>query len=434
MKAASITNVEAKPLGMSALYDVERTGQDVLWKIFAVLLMTALGSEFFDKEQYPLTPQFLIPFPRFMLVASLLFAMFMISILKRRVRLDVPHAYLPLLLFWYANQLSLVGLLWKGGGIGQVLQFILTDIHLTVYVLFVYMLLKLSDWPRLRFLLRTYYYLGLVAAIVAIFQYVHVDFGWFPWMSTYLFDSGFYRQMGFRASSVFGEPSWAARYYIHWIALSLAFYSHSRKKRYIWFLLLFSLVFYMAASLAGYTVLLVFGAIFCWMQIRRRVVSVPRWTKTVLFLAGIILVCTSLLLIIFRGDIFLPSLIKSSIERFLAVLQGSQGVEVRLDSIVAGLKVWASSPLFGVGLGNLRFYVAQFYTDPQTFLRSYLGADSAYSQVLAELGLLGLLAFALFLLRVVARMGETPRQRRKPREGFRAIESRLRIRRESGAP
>ncbi len=43
-------------------------------------------------------------------------------------------------------------------------------------------------------------------------------------------------------------------------------------------------------------------------------------------------------------------------------------------------------------------------------------------------------AVALFLLRVVARMGETPRQRRKPREGFRAIESRLRIRRESGAP
>jgi len=404
MNVQTTTSFQAKTFQRS-VRETQLRGRDVLWKMLVVLLVMALASESFDEHPYLLAQGVSVPWPRFMFVFLLTFAVFIMFVLGRRIYLNMPAVYQPLFLFWCANQLSIIGILWMGAESSKLLQFIETDVHLTIYIVFVYALLKLADWDRFRFLLRVYYGLGIVAAIVAIMQFVHGNFGWFSWMSNYLFESRSYLQVGFRTSSIFGEPMWAARYYVHWIALSLAFYSYSRKRRYIALLLLFGLVFYMAASLLGYLMLSGFVLILLLSQMRGKALPVSRQAKVVAFLAGDLLVCILLLSIMFEQGLPVPHLLETSIERAGEVLQGRGGAGNRIDGIQAGLRVWQESPLFGVGLGNNYFYIYRFYTDPAFVVRSRFDTDSMYTQMLSEKGLVGLVAFLYFL----ARMIRTPR-------------------------
>lgn len=403
MNLAATTSVKPKLDQKSVLRERARKGPDLVWKMLVVLWMIALGSEYFDKVPYPLTEQFSLPFPRFMLVSLLMFAIFIIWILGNRVHLNVSAIFRPLLVFWVVSQISIIGLIWMGAGSSEVLQFIKTDLHFTVYTAFVYVILSLANWNRIRLLLRLYYCLGIAAAIIAIMQFVHGNFGWLPWMSNYLFQSGVYRDVGFRASSVFGEPSWAARYYVHWIALSIAFYAWSRKARYIVFLVLFGVAFYMAASLAGYLVLGAF-LVFLLIQVRGKLLPISHQAKVLAFLTGGLLVCMLLLVVMFSSGVPVPPLLKTSMQRVGQVFQGGGGVGIRLDASQAGLQLWTDSPVFGVGLGNARFYLPDFFTLDQSF-KSFIGTDSAHVQILAETGLIGFVAFLYFMVRAI----RTPR-------------------------
>ncbi|MBI5285352.1 MAG: signal peptidase I [Chloroflexi bacterium] len=102
---------------------------------------------------------------------------------------------------------------------------------------------------------------------------------------------------------------------------------------------------------------------------------------------------------------------------------------VRVDHDGA-LSVCVTRPIGRDAPLDLGWRVASCVTEPQ----AALGIHDRWFRLDTFTILALAAAVALFLLRIVARMGETPRQRRKPREGFRAIESRLRMRRESGAP
>ncbi len=393
---------------------------DRAWKVLAVLLMLALASEVFDKDPYLVRGGVAIPFARFMAVLSLILAMLLVSLLRRRAGLGLPSLLKPLFFFWLAGQLSILGILWMNAGQREalqlisttgdpvfrtvesstIIQFLRTDAHFTIYILFVYAILKLADWDRVRFLFRAYYVFGILAAIFAVMQFMHGSFGWLPWMSPYLLTSSFYRDIGFRASSIFGEPSWAARYYVHWIALSMAFFSISHKTRYLLFLGLFGLAFYMAASLAGYAILLTFVLILAFVRVRSGSHLVPVRARKWVFLGSCLLVCFLLISSLFEWSIPMLDVPGKLLDRFGVALAGRGGMEVRAESSLAGLKVWGLSPLFGVGLGNARFHMPQFFSDAQTLVRSYQNADTVYSQVLAELGVIGFIAFLYFLVKM----------------------------------
>jgi signal peptidase len=104
-----------------------------------------------------------------------------------------------------------------------------------------------------------------------------------------------------------------------------------------------------------------------------------------------------------------------------------RAVRVSFDgapSVCAAGPVGANAPL------DLGLRVVSCVAEPQATLGIYDRWFQLNTFTIVAL----VVAVALFVLRVAARMGETPRQRRKPREGFRAIESRLRMPREGGAP
>jgi O-antigen ligase len=248
-----------------------------------------------------------------------------------------------------------------------------------------------------------YYVLGIVASFIALLQFVSGAFGVFPWMSAFHFRSGTYDvgaglTMGFRASSIFGEPSWAARYYVHWIALACGYWAFTRRPRHLAAAFLFLLAFYVANSLLGYVLLGVFAFVFLIVQMwRRNMFSLsPRRKAALMGLAYV-----GLLAWLLGFEPPLPDLFDRSLRRVGLVAQGGGGSGNRWDSIFAGLEVWRRAPTFGVGLGNIDGHIVQFYTDKAYIFRSYYGSDSLYVQILAETGIVGLLAFLYFWCRLL---------------------------------
>ncbi len=377
-----------------------RPARDRGWTVYVVLLLAALGSEFVDENPFEAIP--FVPWPRFIAVFGLTCFLAYLSLLRREPREPAPGVKRPVLYFWYFTQLSLLGVLWMGPTADKLLKFFLSDVHFTVYVVFVYALLRLLSWERLWVLVRSYYALGLVAAAVGMVQFVHARTGWFAALpSKLLAIDETYSVVGVRVSALFGEPSYAARYFVHWIALSLAFYTITEKRRYLYGAGLFVFAFYTAASLAGAVVFLAFCGILALVMLRGRRFRVPRPLKLGALAAGTAAAAYGMLAVVFSWSVPVPDLIGGTLDRLELVRMGLGGSHVRFDSVVAGLKVWLLSPAFGVGLGNLRLYVGQFYTEPDTFLRSYMGTDSAYSTILGELGVVGLAAFLYMVFRIV---------------------------------
>jgi hypothetical protein len=367
------------------------------WRLFVLLLIVALGSEYWDRDPIAIAgvP---IPWPRFVL-AMLITPLVAVEAARRWSALvRVPSAMGPLLVFWLCCALSVAGVALSPPGWGSGAQFARTLAHLSLYVLFVYVVVKAATWPRLFLLVRLYYAFGIAAACLAILQFVQGTFGLFPWVAPLMMRSGVYEvgaglTVGFRASSIFGEPSWAARYYLHWMALALGFWWHTRDRRHLAALLLFGLAFYVANSLLGYVMLLVFAAAVTIAQMwRRNMFSLSKRQKV---WAGI---ATYVLFLFWLAGAAppLPDLLDRTVRRTGLVMQGGGGSGNRFDSIFAGLEVWKTAPIVGVGLGNISPYIVQFYTDPAYVFRSRFGSDSLYVQLLSETGIVGLAGFLWF--------------------------------------
>lgn len=92
------------------------------------------------------------------------------------------------------------------------------------------------------------------------------------------------------------------------------------------------------------------------------------------------------------------------IERYKTVTDYAEGGEVdassqqRLDTWLAGLSMFSDRPILGVGAGAFGWAHAEYYS--KKFKRSSLKAHNMYVQVLAELGLIGLLSFTLLLVAI----------------------------------
>jgi O-antigen ligase len=85
--------------------------------------------------------------------------------------------------------------------------------------------------------------------------------------------------------------------------------------------------------------------------------------------------------------------------------------DVRIEVWKAGLRMWRANPVFGVGSGNFRWVIGEYQTAEQTakFGRSLGGSIIAHSmhvELLAELGLLGVLAEVVLLWRTWTGLGK----------------------------
>jgi hypothetical protein len=372
------------------------------WHLFVGLLIFALGSEFWDKNALAVSPGLHLPWPRF-LVALLAIPL---TIPPRDWRwsafFSIPRPLAPLMVFWFSCGISIIAVAYAPGR-SEPLQFLRTFTHLSTYIMFVYVIVRWITWPRLLLLVKAYYALGIAAALLALLQYLHGGLGLFSWLDAVKFQSRDYEiglglTTGFRTSSIFGEPSWAARYYVHFMALSLAFWWRTRERRHLAALVLFVLAFYTANSLLGYVIGGTFAICVLIAQMwRRNVFSVTRRKKLALGVA----IYAALLVWLAGFDVPFPDLVNRSIARLPLVLAGGGGAGNRIDSVYAGLAVWRLAPLLGVGLGNIDVYIVDFYTDPAWVLRSSFGSDSLYVQLLAEVGVIGVLGFLWFWLRLL---------------------------------
>ena len=366
------------------------------WHLFVLLLIVALGSEYWDKDPLAL-PGFQLPWPRFVLALSTLPLIVDRADWRWRSLFRVPATLGPLLVFWAACGLSVVSLA-VAPGPSDLAQFTRTFTHLSIYVVFVYVVVRWATWPRLVLLVRAYYVFGLGAAALAILQFLHGTFGIIGALGALTFQSAEYEvgggfSVGFRASSIFGEPSWAARYYVHFIALAFGFWWQTRRRRHLAALVLFTLAFYTANSLLGYVILATFAVAVTLAQLWRANAFSFSQRKKVAAVA----VAYGLLLLWLAGMTpRVPDLIDRSLSRISLIAEGAGAVGNRIDSVYAGLRVWQLAPVLGVGLGNIGGYIVPFYTDPEWVLRSRYASDSMYVQLLAETGIVGLAAFLWF--------------------------------------
>ena len=383
-----------RPLGLPRL-----TG----WQLFVFALVVALGSEYWDKNPLHLPNGIAIPWPRFLLAMAITPLAIGAGVWRWSALLALPREMRPLLIFYAGCGLSIVGLLLHPLAPDGVIQFFRTFVHLSLYVLLVYVVVKHVTWERLELLVGAYYLLGIVGATIALLQFVNGAFGLLPWMSAFHFRSANYEvgaglTMGFRASSIFGEPSWAARYYVHWIAIACGYWAFTRRPRHLAALVLFLLAFYVANSLLGYVLLGVFVVAFLLTQMwKRNMFSLSPRRKAAL----VALAYVGLLAWLLGFEMPLPELFDRSVRRVGLVAQGGGGSGNRWDSIFAGLEVWRRAPAFGVGLGNIDGHIVQFYKDKAYIFRSYFGSDSLYVQILAETGVIGLVTFLYFWTRLM---------------------------------
>jgi hypothetical protein len=373
------------------------------WQLFVFLLIVALGSEYWDKNPLRLPNGIAVPWPRFILAMAIAPLAIGASLGRWSAVLSLPREMRSLLVFYAGCGLSIVGLLLHPLAPDGVTQFIRTFAHLSLYVMLVYVVVKHITWDRLRLLIGAYYILGIAAALLALLQFANGALGLLPWMSAFHFRSANYEvgaglTMGFRASSIFGEPSWAARYYVHWIAIACGYWSFTGRRRHLAAVVLFLLAFYVANSLLGYVLLGVFALGLLVTQMwRRNMFSLSPGKKTALAALAYL----ALLAWLLGFEPPLPELFDRSVRRVGLVVQGGGGSGNRWDSIFAGLEVWRRAPVFGVGLGNIDGHIVQFYTDKAYIFRSYFGSDSLYVQVLAETGVIGLVTFLYFWCRLL---------------------------------
>jgi O-antigen ligase len=371
------------------------------WRVFVLLLMLALASEYWNKDPLRIGP-LVIPWPTFVLALVLLPFVVLRSERRLSTIVRVPAPLGPLLVFWGCCAVSIIAVT-MSPGVSNPLQFVKTLLHQSLYVVFAIALVKSMTWPRLFQLIKAYYALGIAAAVLSVLQYLYGNFAAFSWLAPLRLQSFEYAvgqglTVGFRASSFFGEASWAARYYVHFLAVAIAFWACTRRRRHLAAIALFVFAFYAANSLLGYAVLAAFllsaavaqmwrHNVFSLGQKQRIAIAATVYIGLVVWIAGI--------------TPRLPDLLDRSVARIGAIFQGSGAVSNRFDSVAAGLEVWKRAPILGVGLGNIDRYIVPFYKSNEWVLRSQYAADSVYVQLLAETGIVGLLGFMWFFGRLL---------------------------------
>ena len=320
------------------------------------------------------------------------------------------------LLFIFSAILSAYNLLNISSN-AQVTDYFTTGAQLLLAVAFFFVVSSLSLNEReLRTGLRIWIITALLVSLYAIYQVVAFAFNWpFAHLEftnpsiTYAGGEARIFARYLQVSSVFREPSYLGSYLIGPIILLSLFLLKGRgnlllSKSFMTnliILVVLSLALFLTSSQSAYlTLLAVLGFMYLSGLIAR--------TKTIKLLLGFafFLIIGGLLAATFQID-FLGSLVLRFKYLILNMMNPEGTLEVtsyrvRSECTLAALKIWASHPLLGVGLNNMRYH-----TDVCEF-------SMGWAQLLADQGLFGLVALGLLLWSLFRSLKKLSGDRRLP--------------------
>lgn len=272
------------------------------------------------------------------------------------------------------------------------LQYFLSLIHLCFFVLVTYCLLQVPNIDKaLNFYAAIYTFIGVLVAIIGLVDLIFVlttGSGLGVEFNTIARTIPSDTKIGSlpRASSIFFEPGWFAHYLLINIILIMAWLlpraNMAGNKLKILSLQLSLILMLMAliATLSA-SAYLVLGMIILFFILNR-----PKPIRTLIF---IIFIFFLLSLIPFPND--LPNPLAATAERFFGLLTGNhvagESVDARSGELAAAYKIFADTMFLGSGYGQSAYYISSA-TDVGTG-----GISSFYGILMAETGLIGLLAF-----------------------------------------
>lgn len=254
-----------------------------------------------------------------------------------------------------------------------------------MYVAFVFVAPSLIEDRRdIERIVGAFLLIAALLAVVAIAQRLVGVFNW----RTILVQSDDY---SYRSNATFADPNNLARYFAISMSLAVGLLLSTGPRRQTVYLALPMLVLsavgiVATASRSGWLVL-----IFCTFLVVL-ISPISRYTKGKLVFGSAGALVAMLALLLFQGG--------ADAERVKSLASGVQAIGQREFLIRAGWQMFLDSPLIGVGSGNYQhsLTVSYLYLIP-TWARTTLSHTSIVS-LLAELGIVGLLAFLLVVVRV----------------------------------
>lgn len=195
----------------------------------------------------------------------------------------------------------------------------------------------------------------------------------------------------FRATGTFAEPSWLAFYLVPALILALNRYLYDGNSKSIIlalfiFLGLLCTLSFIGFIFSGVSILLLFFKkilypIFCF---KFSILPALR-----LAFLGIIMILVLQLVVNYAP--VADNYIKSRLDN-IALGQDSSS-EIRMNTVNQAFNLFKHNPLFGIGAGNYQFAAESFLWEPA----EDVSINSGFLLILAEMGILGFLAYGLIL-------------------------------------
>lgn len=328
------------------------------WAVCALIFLVPFNLQFTS-----VNIRFLNSIPE--LLMSLVFIIFILRLGLNQIHLKKSKVFIPVALFILSILLSLLR--------AKVVDYVQLYYQFSVIFLFFIVISMARDPVIINRIIFTMVLSTFLVSVAAIIQFILQEnpvlfstlFG--NTSGSILYGDGFYRSIG-----TFTQPNALGGFLLLGLPFCLFYFQHPAGMKYrvipaaMLFLVLLALFSTLSRSaILGFGVVIFFSLFLG-----------GRW-KLKLGVTGLVI-----LLMLF---LFFPTLINTIQTRFSTMLSGEFDSHiVRLVLYQSAIKMFESSPVFGIGLGN--FIVSQDILEVK-------GAHNVFLNILAELGLLGLTSF-----------------------------------------
>ena len=330
------------------------------WAVCALIFLMP-----FNLQLIPLNIRFLNSVPE--LLMFLIFIVFILRLVLNRINLKKYAALIPVALFVFSVLLSLLR--------AEVIDYVQLYYQFSVILLFIIVISVARSQIMINRIILSVALSTFIVSVAAIVQFILKEnpqlfsllFANEP--GSILYGDGFHRSIG-----SFTQPNALGGFLLLGLPFLILLIQHPLKMRYP-VIPAVMLVFVLLAlfSTLSRSAILGFGAAILFFLFLG-----AKWKRKLRFgVLGMV--------ILFMFVSFFPVLTNIIQERFSNLLFGEFDSHiVRLVLYQTAVKMFESSPLFGIGLGN--FIVSQDILEVK-------GAHNVFLNILAELGLFGLLSF-----------------------------------------